>query len=38
MEAGVLKESAPPNQLLADSESMFSKLVDTTSPEVRPDG
>ena len=38
MEAGVLKESAPPNQLLADPESMFSKLVDKTSPEVRPDG
>jgi ATP-binding cassette, subfamily C (CFTR/MRP), member 1 len=34
MEAGVLKESAPPNQLLADPESMFSKLVDKTSPEV----
>ncbi len=36
MEAGVLKEAAPPSTLLADPESMFSKLVDKTGPEVRP--
>uniref|UniRef100_A0A7S0R9V8 Uncharacterized protein n=1 Tax=Chlamydomonas leiostraca TaxID=1034604 RepID=A0A7S0R9V8_9CHLO len=34
MEAGVLKESAGPSQLLADPESMFSKLVDKTGPQA----
>jgi ABC-type multidrug transport system fused ATPase/permease subunit len=32
MEAGVLKEMAPPKTLLDDRESMFSKLVDKTGP------
>ncbi|WIA12457.1 hypothetical protein OEZ85_012492 [Tetradesmus obliquus] len=34
MEAGVLKEMAPPSLLLGDRESMFSKLVDKQSPEA----
>jgi ABC-type multidrug transport system fused ATPase/permease subunit len=34
MEAGVLKEMAPPSVLLGDRESMFSKLVDKQSPEA----
>jgi ABC-type multidrug transport system fused ATPase/permease subunit len=34
MEAGVLKEMAPPSQLLGDKESMFSKLVDKTGPQA----
>lgn len=34
MNAGVLKENAPPSQLLADRESMFSQLVDKTGPEA----
>ncbi|GIL86269.1 hypothetical protein Vretimale_13733 [Volvox reticuliferus] len=32
MEAGELKEFAPPAQLLANRETMFSKLVDKTGP------
>eukprot|EP00878_Enallax_costatus_P023403 GHUV01024892.1.p1 GENE.GHUV01024892.1~~GHUV01024892.1.p1 ORF type:complete len:345 (-),score=143.53 GHUV01024892.1:953-1987(-) len=34
MEAGVLKEMAPPSVLLDDKESMFSKLVDKQSPQA----
>lgn len=34
MEAGVLKEMAPPSVLLDDRESMFSKLVDKQSPQA----
>jgi ATP-binding cassette subfamily C (CFTR/MRP) protein 1 len=34
MEAGVLKENAPPSTLLADRESMFSKLVDKTGAQA----
>jgi hypothetical protein len=34
MEAGVLKEMAPPKTLLDDHESMFSKLVDKTGPQA----
>uniref|UniRef100_A0A383VW30 Uncharacterized protein n=1 Tax=Tetradesmus obliquus TaxID=3088 RepID=A0A383VW30_TETOB len=34
MEAGVLKEMAPPSVLLANPESMFSKLVDKSGPQA----
>jgi ABC-type multidrug transport system fused ATPase/permease subunit len=34
MEAGVLKEMAPPNTLLNDPESMFSKLVDKSGAQA----
>jgi ATP-binding cassette subfamily C (CFTR/MRP) protein 1 len=34
MEAGVLKEMNSPSVLLADRESMFSKLIDKQSPEA----
>lgn len=34
MEAGVLKEMAPPSVLLGNPESMFSKLVDKSGPQA----
>mmetsp|Transcript_75324 Transcript_75324/g.152328 ORF Transcript_75324/g.152328 Transcript_75324/m.152328 type:complete len:258 (+) Transcript_75324:2-775(+) len=34
MEAGVLKECAPPSELLGNPESMFSKLVDKTGEQA----
>eukprot|EP00883_Tetradesmus_obliquus_P000567 jgi/Sobl393_1/10597/SZX72300.1 len=34
MEAGVLKEMAPPSVLLSNPESMFSKLVDKSGPQA----